>query len=263
MKAKGVIRESVSPWASPICLVSKKDGGVRLCVDYRKVNSLVKPDGFPLPRVQDCLDAVAESKWFSTFDLTSGYYQIPLKSGDVPKSAFVCKYGHYEMTRMPFGLNNAAGTFQRTMELALQGLQWVICLIYIDDIVVFGRTFDEHISRVEEVLKRIKAAGLKLKADKSNMFQKSVLFLGHIVSADGVKPNPTNIAKVVDWPRPKTAKQIRQFVALGSYYRRFVKDFATMVRPMVELTKKGVNSSGVKHVTGPFRWSRRPSSVQM
>ena len=237
MKAKGVIRESVSPWASPICLVSKKDGGVRLCVDYRKVNSLVKPDGFPLPRVQDCLDA--ESKWFSTFDLTSGYYQIPLKSGDVPKSAFVCKYGHYEMTRMPFGLNNAAGTFQRTMELALQGLQWVICLIYIDDIVVFGRTFDEHISRVEEVLKRIKAAGLKLKADKSNMFQTSVLFLGHIVSADGVKPNPTNIAKVVDWPRPKTAKQIRQFVALGSYYHRFVKDFATMVRPMVELTKKG------------------------
>ena len=239
MKAKGVIRESVSPWASPICLVSKKDGGVRLCVDYRKVNSLVKPDGFPLPRVQDCLDAVAESKWFSTFDLTSGYYQIPLKSQDIPKSAFVCKYGHYEMTRMPFGLNNAAGTFQRTMELALQGLQWVICLIYIDDIVVFGRTFEEHISRVEEVLKRIQAAGLKLKADKSNMFQDSVLFLGHIVSGEGVKPNPTNIAKVVDWPRPKSAKQVRQFVALGSYYRRFVKDFATMVRPMVELTKKG------------------------
>ena len=239
MKAKGVIRESVSPWASPICLVSKKDGGVRLCVDYRKVNNLVKPDGFPLPRVQDCLDAVAESKWFSTFDLTSGYYQIPLKSQDIPKSAFVCKYGHYEMTRMPFGLNNAAGTFQRTMELALQGLQWVICLIYIDDIVVFGRSFEEHIKRVEEVLKRIQAAGLKLKADKSNMFQDSVLFLGHIVSGEGVKPNPTNIAKVVEWPRPKSAKQVRQFVALGSYYRRFVKDFATMVRPMVELTKKG------------------------
>ena len=110
-------------------------------MDYRKVNSLVKPDGFPLLRVQDCLDAVAESKW------------ILLKSGDIPKSAFVGKYGHYEMTCMPFGLNNAAGTFQCTMELALQGLQWVICLIYIDDIVVFGHIFDEHISRVEEVLK--------------------------------------------------------------------------------------------------------------
>ena len=236
MKAKGVIRNSVSPWASPICLVSKKDGGVRLCVDYRKVNELVKPDGFPLPRIQDCLDAVAGSRWFSTFDLTSGYYQIPLKKEDIPKSAFVCKYGHFEMTRMPFGLNS---TFQRTMELALHGLQWVTCLIYIDDIVVFGRSFDEHISRVQEVLERIKQAGLKLKPDKSNLFQTSVLFLGHVVSGDGVQPSPVNIAKVVDWPRPKTAKQVKQFVALGSYYRRFVKDFATLVRPMVELTKKG------------------------
>ncbi|MCG7868952.1 MAG: DDE-type integrase/transposase/recombinase [Candidatus Thiodiazotropha taylori] len=239
MKAKGVIRESVSPWASPICLVSKKDGGVRLCVDYRKVNELVKPDGFPLPRVQDCLDAVAGSKWFSSFDLTSGYYQIGLKDEDIPKSAFVCKYGHYEMTRMPFGLNSAASTFQRTMELALQGLQWITCLIYIDDIIVYGRNFEEHIARVEEVLERIKTAGLKLKPNKSNMFQTSVVFLGHVVSKEGVKPNPANIAKVVDWPQPKTAKQIRQFVALGSYYRRFVKDYASMVKPMVELTKKG------------------------
>ncbi|MEW8546417.1 MAG: reverse transcriptase family protein, partial [Candidatus Thiodiazotropha sp.] len=212
MKAKGVIRDSVSPWASPICLVTKKNGGVRLCVDYRKVNELVKPDGFPLPRVQDCLDAVAESKWYSTFDLTSGYYQIPLKQEDIPKSAFVCKYGHFEMTRMPFGLNSAASTFQRTMELALQGLQWVTCLIYIDDIVVYGKNFDEHISRVEEVLDRMRKAGLKLKPEKSNMFQTSVVFLGHVVASDGVKPNPANILKVVEWPKPKTAKQIRQFV---------------------------------------------------
>ena len=115
MKAKGVIRESVSPWASTICLVLKKDGGVRLCVDYRKANELVKADGFPLPRIQDCLDAVAGSKWFSPFDLTSGYYQIGLKEEDIPKSVFVCKYGHYKMTRMPFDLNSAASTFQRTI----------------------------------------------------------------------------------------------------------------------------------------------------
>ena len=169
LKAKGVIRDSVSPWASPIVLVSKKDGGVRPCVDYRKVNELVKPDGFPLPRIQDCLDAVAGSKLFSTFDLTSGYFQIPLKKEDIPKSAFVCKYGQFEMTRMPFGLNNSASTFQRTMEMALQGLQWITCLIYIDDVIVFGKNFDEHISRVEEVLERIKAAGLKLKPEKCMM----------------------------------------------------------------------------------------------
>ena len=239
LKDKGVIRESVSPWASPIVLVSKKDGGVRPCVDYRKVNNLVKPDGFPLPRIQDCLDAVAGSSWFSTFDLTSGYFQIPLKKEDIPKSAFVCKYGHFEMTRMPFGLNNAASTFQRTMEMVLQGLQWITCLIYIDDIIVFGRDFDEHILRIEQVLERIRSAGLKLKPQKCNMLQKEVVFLGHVVSGEGVKPNPVNIIKIIDWPRPKTAKQVKQLVAMGSYYRRYVKNFASLVRPMVELTKKG------------------------
>lgn len=239
LKAKGVIRESTSPWASPIVLVKKKDGGVRLCVDYRRVNELVKPDGFPLPRIQDCLDAVAGSKLFSTFDLTSGYFQIPLEKEDIPKSAFVCKYGHFEMTRMPFGLNNAASTFQRTMEMALQGLQWITCLIYIDDIIVFGKNFEEHMCRVEEVLERIKAAGLKLKPEKCLMLQKEVVFLGHVVSDEGMRPSPTNISKIVSWPKPKTAKQVRQLVAMGSYYRRYVKDFASMVRPMVELTKKG------------------------
>ena len=238
LKAKGVIRESLSPWASPIVLVARKDGGVRPCVDYRRVNQLVKPDGFPLPRIQDCLDAVAGSSLFSTFDLLSGYFQIRVKEADIPKTAFVCKYGHYEMTRMPFGLNNAASTFQRTMEVALQGLQWVTCLIYIDDVIVYGKDFEQHVQRVEEVLSRIQAAGLKLRPDKSHLLQKEVLFLGHVVSGEGVKPSPVNIAKIVDWPKPKTAKQVRQFVAMGSYYRRYIKGFAAMVRPMVELTKK-------------------------
>ena len=239
LKAKGVIRESTSPWASPIVLVAKKDGGVRPCVDYRRVNQLVKPDGFPLPRIQDCLDAVAGSSLFSTMDLTSGYFQIPVKREDIPKTAFVCKYGHFEMTRMPFGLNNAASTFQRTMELALQGLQWVTCLIYIDDVIVFGKDFDEHMQRLEEVLDRIKKAGLKLKASKSYLLQKEVIFLGHVVSGEGIKPSPTNVTKVVDWPTPKTAKQVKQFVAMASYYRRYVRNFASTARPMVDLTKKG------------------------
>ena len=234
--AKGVIRKSTSPWASPIVLVRTKNGSVRTCVDYRKVNALVKPDGFPLPRVQDCLDAVA---LFSTFDLTSGYFQIPLKEDDIQKSAFVCKYGHYEMLRMPFPLNNAASPFQRTMELALQGLQWETCLIYIDDIIVFSFNFEQHIHRVQEVFGRLQKAGLKLRPEKCEMLQEEVTFFGQVVSSSGVKPCPVNIAKVVDWPVPGMAKQVKQFVALCSYYRRFVKDFAKIARPMVELIRKG------------------------
>ena len=239
LKAKGVIRESTSPWVSPIVLVAKKDGGVRPCIDYRGVNQLVKPDGFPLPRLQDCLDAVAGSSLFSTMDLTSGFFHIPVKREDIPKTTFMCKYGHFEMTRMPFGLNNASLTFQRTVELALQGLQWVTCLIYIDDVIVFGKDFDEHMQRLEEVLDRIKKAGLKLKASKSYLLQKEVIFLGHVVSGEGIKPSPTNVTKVVDWPTPKTAKQVKQFVAMASYYRRYVRNFASTARPMVDLTKKG------------------------
>ena len=153
--------------------------------------------------------SVLTKAFFSTFDLLSGYFQIPLLEEDIPKSAFVCKYGHFEMTRMPFGLNNSASTFQRTMELALQGLQWITCLIYIDDVIVYGKSFDEHMHRVEEVLERIKAAGFKLKAQKCLLLQTEVVFLGHVVSGEGVKPNPTNIAKIASWPVPKTPRQVK------------------------------------------------------
>ena len=233
-----MIQKSVSPWASPIVLVKKKNGNIRPCVDYRKVNALVKPDGFPLPRIQDCLDAVAGAHLFSSFDLTSGYFQIPLKQEVIPKTSFVCKFGQYEMIRMPFGLNNAASTFQRTMELALQGLQWHTCLVYIDDIIVYGATFEQHLERVDQVLARIQDARLKLRPDKCHMLQTEVVFLGHVVSNDGVRPDPTNVAKIVGWPKPQNPKQVRQFVATGSYYRRFIKDFAKLSRPMVELTRK-------------------------
>ena len=234
-----VARKSTSPWSSPLCLVKKKSGGIRPCIDYRKLNKQVTPDAFPLPRIQDCLDAVSGSTLFSTFDLTSGYFQIPVREEDIPKTAFACKFGQYEMTKMPFGLNNSASTFLRTMELALQGLQWQTCIIYIDDIIIFARNVQEHLSRVEQVLMRLMQAGLKLKPEKCEMLQKEVTFLGHVVSSDGIKPSPTNIAKIVEWPAPKCPKQVKQFVAMCSYFRRFIQDFAKKARPMVDLTKKG------------------------
>ena len=142
------------------------------------------------------------------------------------------------MTRMPFGLNNSASTFQRTMELALQGLQWETCLIYIDGIIVFGATLEEHLDRVEKVFEKIKAAGLKFKPEKCSMLQTKVVFLGHVVSKDGVRLDLTNVSKIFDWPKPENAKQVKHFVATGSYYRRFIRSFAKIAKPLTDLTKK-------------------------
>jgi len=142
MKEEKIIRKSTSPWASPIVLVKKKSGGIRPCIDYRQVNPITRKDAFPLPRIQDCLDAVTGSILFSTLDLTSGCHQIPVKEEDIQKTAFITKYGLNEFTTMPFGLTNAPATFQRVMELALQGLQWQTCLIYLDDLIIFSSTLD-------------------------------------------------------------------------------------------------------------------------
>ena len=166
MEEQGIIRPSTSPWASPIVLVRKKSGKIRPCVDYRRLNAVTIKDAFPLPRVSDCLDAVAGSTLFSCFDVTSGYHQIPVRDTDIPKTTFCTKYGLYEYTSMPMGLTNSPATFQRLMEIALRGLQWHTCLIYLDDIVVFGNNFEEHLKRVEEVLQRLQFAGLKLKPEK-------------------------------------------------------------------------------------------------
>ena len=171
LEKKGVIQKSTIPWSSAIVLVKKKNGGIRLCVNYRRLNALVRPEGFPMPRIQDCLDAVAWATLFSVFDLTSRYFQIPLEKEDIQKSSFVTKYGQYEFKTMPFGLNSASSTFQRTMEVVMASMQWTTCLIYIDDIIVFSTNFEEHISRVQEEFSRISRAGLKLQPDKCEMLK--------------------------------------------------------------------------------------------
>ena len=241
MEKQGVIRKSTSPWASPLCLVLKKSGKIRPCIDYRQLNKVTENDAFPLPRVQDCLDTVSGSTLFTTVDMLSSYHQVPVKETDIPKTAFVTKYGLYEFTRMPMGLKSSAQTFQRVMELALQGLQWSICLIYLDDIIIFSKTFEQHMERLRLVLQRIRDAGLKIKPEKCQFLQPEVAFLGHVVSKDGVRPNPDNLMKIKQWSQPKSVTQVRQFIGLASYYRRHVKDFSKIVAPMVQLTKKGEN----------------------
>jgi len=236
---QGSVRPSTSPWSSPIQLVRKKDGSVRPCVDYRRLNAVTKKDAYPLPKIQECIDSVAGATTFSTLDVTSAYHQIPVKKEDIPKTAFTTsKRGLWEFTTMPFGMSNSGATFERVIELALRGLTYSCCILYLDDIIVYGRSVDEHLGNLRLVLERIKASGMKLKPSKCQLLQEKVAFLGHVISKEGVLPNPDNIEKVLNWPIPQTVTEVRSFLGLVSYYRRFVKDHSKIVHPLVQLTKK-------------------------
>ena len=219
------MRPSTSPWARSIVMVRKRDGSVRPCIGYRRLNTVTVPDAFLLPRTEDCLDAMSGSILFSTLDIPSAYNPIPVNKDDIPKTALITQLALYEYTTMPFVLCNAPSTFQRIIELTLQGLQWTSCLRYLDDVIIFGRCLVEHMSRLRAVLRRIRKANLKLKASKCHLLQKEGEFLGHVVAEAEILPNPINIQKLVDWPRPINTTQVRGIVGLGSYYRRFVNNF--------------------------------------
>ena len=172
MLKQGVIERSLSPWASNVVLVKKKDGSYRCCVDYRQVNALTRKDAYPLPRTDVCLDAMSGSHWFSTFDLRSSYHQVLNKPEDSDKTAFICREGQFKFRTMPFGLCNAGATFQRLMDMVMSGLAFEVCLVYLDDIIVFSSTLEEHFARLCMVLDRITKAGLKLKPSKCHLLQK-------------------------------------------------------------------------------------------
>ncbi|XP_028298451.1 uncharacterized protein LOC114460741 [Gouania willdenowi] len=226
-----VIRESSSPYASPIVIVKKKDGTIRLCVDYRQLNSKTRRDAFPLPRI----DALSGEKWFSTIDLASGYNQVPVAEHDKMKTAFCTPFGLFEFNRMPFGLCNAPSTFQRLMERMFGSQHCQSLLLYLDDVVVYSTSIDDHLQRLGAVLSRLQREGLKVKLSKCDFFKKEVKYLGHVISADGVSTNPDKITAVAGWPRPTTSTELRSFLGFASYYRRFVNGFAKMAGPLHQL----------------------------
>ena len=244
MQEKGVIQPSSSPWASPIVLVRKKDGSLRFCIDYRGLNSVTKADTFPLPRIDDLLDQLGKSKYFSTVDMASGYWQIPVHRNSREKTAFTTHRGLFEFRVMPFGLRNAPAVFQRLMECVLQGLNPEdgpdFVSAYIDDVLVFSATFEEHVRHLSLVLQALIEAGLKLKLSKCRFIRKEVDYLGHIITTEGLKPNPAQTAAVANFPVPTNLKEVRQFVGLASYYRRFIRGFAKIAHSLHALTKKGV-----------------------
>ena len=230
---QGIIRPSKSPYASQVVIVRKKTGEIHLCVDFRKLNAISIRDLFPLPRVEEALQAVQAAVWFSSFDLAQGYLQMAMEEEDIEKTAFRAgSSGLYEFTRMPFGLTNAGASFCRLMEMCIGDQQYVTLLFYLDDICIFAETADQMLDRIEFVFSRLKEFNLKIKPKKSHFFQTSVTFLGHILSADGVSPNPEKVAKIKDWPTPKTPKEVHSFVGLASYYRRFIPNFAKWAGPL-------------------------------
>ena len=243
MQARGIVKPSMSPWASPIVLVPKKDGSLRFCVDHRCLNTITRKDVYPLPRITDILDTLGDARYFSSLDLASGYWQVELDKDAGPKSAFATHNGLYEFVRMPFGLCNAPATFQRVMQVVLAGLEWHSCFVYIDDVLIASRTFEEHMRHLEEVFERLRRVGLRLKPKKCLLLQDEVTYLGHVISVTGIRPDPMKTEKVKSFPTPDDVSKVRQFIGLASYYRRFVPGFAKIAAPLHNLMKKEVTFS--------------------
>ena len=258
----GAIRPSKSPYSSNVVIVRKKDGTIRFCVDFRKLNNRTVKDAYAIPRTEETLHLLAGAKYFTKLDLRSGYWQVEIEEEDKPKTAFqVGTLGFYEFHRMPFGLCNAPATFQRLMDLCMGDINLRECLVYLDDVIIFSTTFEEHIDRLQAVFTRPQDYNLKLKATKCEFMKSEVTYLGHIVSRDGIRTDPEKTAAIENWPEPKTVKDVRAFLGFTGYYRRFIKNYAMIARPLNDLlvghstAKNNRASKRPRAKKTPFVWT--------
>ena len=240
---QNIIKPSISAWNSPVWIVPKKidatgEKKFRLVIDYRKLNEQTIGDAYPIPNISDIFDQLGHSKYFTTLDLASGYHQIEMHHRDSEKTAFSVPLGHYEFNRMPFGLKNAPSTFQRLMNTVLSGLQGTRCLVYLDDIVIFADTLENHNRKLIDVFKKLKEFNLKLKPSKCEFLQKEVIYLGHKISESGAQPDESKLDAVRNFPTPKTPKDIKSFLGLAGYYRKFIDNFSQKALPLTSLLKK-------------------------
>ena len=237
MQRDNIISLSKSPWASPMVVVKKKDSTLRLCVDYRRLNSVTEGDSFPLPSIEELLLKVCNSKYFSTLDLKSGYHQVSVAPDDRPKTAFSIGDRLYEFNTLPYGLKNAPAHFSRLMSSILANVIGTAVLIYLDDIIIIGKTVEEHAANLIKVLEILKKYNLKCNLRKCKFFQSQVEFLGHIISSDGIRPVHDKVESMRNFPIPKNAKEVNSFLGLCSYYRKFICKFAEISRPLDRLRK--------------------------
>lgn len=244
MLEHGIIETSTSEWASPIVLVPKKDGSLRMCVDYRKLNSVSEADAYPMPRIDELIDRLGGAKFITTLDLTRGYWQVPVAQESRAKTAFTTPFGLYQFTVMPFGLHGAPATFQRIMDSLLNGAG-SYSAAYLDDLVIYSGNWQEHLQHLREVLQRLREAGLTAKPAKCQFGTNSCVYLGHIVGGGEVRPEVAKSQAVADFPPPTTKKDVRAFLGLTGYYRRFVPDYATIALPLTDLTRKAAPNSVV------------------
>ncbi len=244
---KKIIQPSSSPWASPVVVVPKKDGNYRLCIDYRKLNAVTIKDSHPLPNIRDIFDSLEGSSFFSLIDLQQGYHQIKLSDEARPKTAFTCHLGLFEYTRMPFGLTNAPSVFQRYMNIVLQGLIGKGCLVYLDDIVVYGKTKQEHDERLRQVLGRLQRSQLQTKPSKCTFGTRQIKLLGHIIDEEGIHMDPDKGRAINNMKPPEDVSGVRRFLGATGYYRDLIPGYARLAAPLQELTRKKI----------PFEWNKR------
>lgn len=235
--ATGIIKESYSSYASQIVVARKKSGEIRLCCDYRGLNGKTIKDAFPLPRLEDTLQALGGAKLFSSFDLNQAFMQMAMDENDAHKTAFRALGRLYEFTRLPFGLSNSPASFERLMMKILGDLNLISLIVFLDDILVYARDVDEMLDRVDTVLGRLGAANLKIKPSKCHLFQETVIYLGHKISSDGIHMDPAKVSAVTSWPVPKTVSALKSFLGLASFYRRHIKNFAMIAHPLTDLMK--------------------------
>lgn len=244
MLEQGIIRPSDSAWSSPIWVVPKKADASgkpkwRIVVDFRKLNEKTVDDKYPIPNIADVLDKLGNCQYFTTLDLASGFHQVEMSPDDIPKTAFNVEHGHFEFLRMPMGLKNSPSTFQRVMDNVLRELQNTICLVYLDDIIVFSTSLQEHMVNLEKVFQKLRESNFKIQMDKSEFLKLETAYLGHIISREGIKPNPDKISAIQNYPLPKTPTEIKRFLGLVGYYRKFIPNFARIAKPMTQCLKKG------------------------